>query len=193
MSLVLLTGNGPEHRYVANRLCAELPIDAVVVDVSTRPPTLGPAFRMGKPWQRFPPIVVPKALDRPIDGWLPELEEFQRAIVHSKVVVLDPFGAHPVVIAGSHNLGREASTTNDENLVIVEGNQALAQAYAVNLMSIYAHYRFRYQLHMQRTYPQIARGAGSAEPTALRGDDRWQADLLAGESSLGREWRFWLG
>jgi methionyl-tRNA formyltransferase len=48
VSLVLLTGNGPEHRYVANRLCAELPIDAVVVDVATRPPSLGRAFRMGK-------------------------------------------------------------------------------------------------------------------------------------------------
>ena len=48
MSLVLLTGNGPEHRYVANRLCAELPVDAVVVDVSARPPSLSRAFRTGK-------------------------------------------------------------------------------------------------------------------------------------------------
>lgn len=48
MSLVLLTADGPEHRYVANRLCAELPIDAVVVDVATRSPSLSRAFRTGK-------------------------------------------------------------------------------------------------------------------------------------------------
>jgi methionyl-tRNA formyltransferase len=46
--LVLLTGDGPEHRYVANRLCAELPVEAVVVDVATRPPSLSRAFRTGK-------------------------------------------------------------------------------------------------------------------------------------------------
>jgi methionyl-tRNA formyltransferase len=46
--LVLLTGDGAEHRYVANRLCAELPIDAVVVDVATRSPSLSRAFRTGK-------------------------------------------------------------------------------------------------------------------------------------------------
>jgi methionyl-tRNA formyltransferase len=45
---VLLTADGPEHRYVANRLCAELPIEAVVVDVAAHPPSLSRAFRAGK-------------------------------------------------------------------------------------------------------------------------------------------------
>jgi methionyl-tRNA formyltransferase len=30
--IVLLTGSGPEHRYVANKLCAEFSLDAIVVD-----------------------------------------------------------------------------------------------------------------------------------------------------------------
>ena len=45
--LVILTGNGPEHRYVANRLCRALPIDAVIVDVSARAPSVRRAFRGG--------------------------------------------------------------------------------------------------------------------------------------------------
>jgi methionyl-tRNA formyltransferase len=45
--LVILTGDGLEHRYVANRLCAELPIAAVVVDTTHRPPRLRRAFRGG--------------------------------------------------------------------------------------------------------------------------------------------------
>jgi methionyl-tRNA formyltransferase len=45
--LVLLTGDGPGEHYVANRLCAALPVDRIVVDVTTRRPSLRRAFRGG--------------------------------------------------------------------------------------------------------------------------------------------------
>jgi methionyl-tRNA formyltransferase len=45
--LVLVTGDGPGEHYVANRLCAELPIAAIVVDTTVRPRSLGRAFRGG--------------------------------------------------------------------------------------------------------------------------------------------------
>lgn len=45
--LVVLTGDGPEHRYVTNRLCAELPIQEIVVDTRQRTPSLRRAFRGG--------------------------------------------------------------------------------------------------------------------------------------------------
>ena len=45
--LVVVTGSGPEHRYVANRLCLAAPVHAVVVDVSVRRPSLRRAFRGG--------------------------------------------------------------------------------------------------------------------------------------------------
>lgn len=45
--LVVLTGNGREHRYVANRLCRQLPVAAVVVDVTARRASLRRAFRGG--------------------------------------------------------------------------------------------------------------------------------------------------
>jgi folate-dependent phosphoribosylglycinamide formyltransferase PurN len=45
--LVVLTGDGPEHHYVTNRLCAELPIHEIVVDTRHRPPSLRRAFRGG--------------------------------------------------------------------------------------------------------------------------------------------------
>jgi folate-dependent phosphoribosylglycinamide formyltransferase PurN len=45
--LVVLTGDGPEHRYVANRLCLAAPVEAVVVDGRTRNPSLRRAFRGG--------------------------------------------------------------------------------------------------------------------------------------------------
>jgi methionyl-tRNA formyltransferase len=45
--LVILTGDDLEHHYVANRLCAEVPIEAIVVDTAHRPPRLRRAFRGG--------------------------------------------------------------------------------------------------------------------------------------------------
>ena len=79
-------------------------------------------------------------------------EEFSRkmffpaglaAIVHSKVIVVDPFSDECAVITGSHNFSVSASQKNDENLVIVRGNKALAQAYAVHIHGVYDHYSWR--------------------------------------------------
>jgi phosphatidylserine/phosphatidylglycerophosphate/cardiolipin synthase-like enzyme len=64
------------------------------------------------------------------------------AITHTKVLVIDPFGDHPVVVTGSHNFSSSASEKNDENLIIIEGCPRLAQAYAVNCMGVYKHYRW---------------------------------------------------
>ncbi len=65
------------------------------------------------------------------------------AIVHSKVVVVDPFSDTCAVVTGSHNFSVSASRKNDENLVIVRGNRALAQAYAVHIQGVYDHYSWR--------------------------------------------------
>jgi hypothetical protein len=65
------------------------------------------------------------------------------AIVHSKVIVIDPFSDQCAVITGSHNFSDSASTKNDENLVIVRGNNKLAQAYALNINGVYDHYSWR--------------------------------------------------
>src|SRR6267378_6846954 len=40
------------------------------------------------------------------------------AIVHSKLIVVDPF-TNPVVVTGSHNFSGSASSKNDENFVII--------------------------------------------------------------------------
>ena len=46
-----------------------------------------------------------------------------RAIIHDKVLVIDPLDPENCVVAfGSHNLGYKASYSNDENLVMVQGH-----------------------------------------------------------------------
>jgi folate-dependent phosphoribosylglycinamide formyltransferase PurN len=45
---VLLTGTGIEHRYMARRLAAAVPLEAIVVDTAIRAPSLKRAFRGGR-------------------------------------------------------------------------------------------------------------------------------------------------
>ena len=99
------------------------------------------------------------------------------AIIHSKVVVIDPFSADPVVITGSHNFSASASSKNDENFIIVKGDSALAEAYAVNIFAAYAHYRWR--AFLSRTNKPF---------NGLADSDRWMAPKLAADR---RDLRFW--
>lgn len=71
------------------------------------------------------------------------------AIIHDKVAVIDPRLPTCSVILGSHNLGFKASYSNDENMLIISGDQALAAAYAVHILDVYDHYRFR-AIEMER-------------------------------------------
>lgn len=66
-----------------------------------------------------------------------------QAIVHSKVIVADPFSDKCSVITGSHNFSTSASEKDDENLVIVRGDKRLAQIYAVHVQIVYDHYSWR--------------------------------------------------
>jgi phosphatidylserine/phosphatidylglycerophosphate/cardiolipin synthase-like enzyme len=67
-----------------------------------------------------------------------------KAIIHAKILVVDPLDPQKCVVAfGSHNLGYKASYSNDENLVVIRGHQELALAYAAHVLDVWDHYRFR--------------------------------------------------
>jgi phosphatidylserine/phosphatidylglycerophosphate/cardiolipin synthase-like enzyme len=113
-------------------------------------------------------VVLPAAIDQRLKYWVKELLKAPRthAMVHSKVVVIDPYGDHPVVMTGSHNMGPKASGVNDENLVIVEGDGGLASKYATKIMEIYNQYRWRAS--------QSAGDHGEPKWAGLADDDKWQ-------------------
>ncbi|MGP8217447.1 MAG: phospholipase D-like domain-containing protein [Bacteroidia bacterium] len=75
--------------------------------------------------------------------WTKEPKEM--VTIHSKVIVVDPFGSNPVLMTGSHNMGPKASGQNDDNLNFIFDGQ-IAMEYAANILSIYDHYRWRYSV-----------------------------------------------
>jgi phosphatidylserine/phosphatidylglycerophosphate/cardiolipin synthase-like enzyme len=96
------------------------------------------------------------------------------AIIHDKVVVIDPRSPECTVILGSHNLGFKASYSNDENMLIVTGDQELAAAYAVHILDVYDHYRFR-AIESERE-----RKGQKGWTGFLDTDDRWQKGYVEG-------------
>jgi phosphatidylserine/phosphatidylglycerophosphate/cardiolipin synthase-like enzyme len=103
--------------------------------------------------------------------------------VHSKVVILDPFGADPVVMTGSHNLGFKASSKNDDNLMIIQGNAPLAASFAANIIAVYQAYRWNSYVEAHRQDPKVWHG--------LVDNDEWQTGYLQGDELA--EIKFWLG
>jgi len=141
-------------------------------------------------------VLLPAAIDRRLKFWIPELLKLPSAfaMVHSKVIVVDPFGDKPVMMTGSHNMGPKASATNDENFLIVEGNSRLAAAYASNIMGIYAQYRWR----SKQPRPSAAPAVAAAGWKGLEDNASWQIDtravpLKAWDQRRIRELDFWMG
>lgn len=114
--------------------------------------------------------------------WEAELAKYGFAIIHNKIVVIDPFSDDCVVVTGSHNLGFRASHNNDENMLIIRGHRGLAEAYACHVLDLYDHYAWRYLL---KQHPDIF-----GKP--LQSDDTWQDRYIKGDQEKSPELRFWL-
>ena len=128
---------------------------------------------------------VPAGAVTPNDAfgkWEGELAKFGFAIIHNKIVVIDPFSDDCTVVTGSHNLGFRASHNNDENMVIIRGHRGLAQAYACHVLDLYDHYAWRFLL---KQHPDIF-----GKP--LQPDDTWQDRYISGANVKSAELRFWL-
>lgn len=89
-------------------------------------------------------ISSPQGIFKNFDKWREEIYKYGHAIIHDKTIVVDPFSKDCAVITGSHNLGFRASSNNDENMLIIRGDQAVAQAYTAHIMDIFEHYRSRW-------------------------------------------------
>lgn len=84
------------------------------------------------------------------DRWLEEIDrtsnEQHVLFVHTKYMLIDPLGATPIVVAGSANFSAASSNKNDENMLVIRGNSAVADVYLGEFMRLFSHYAFRESL-----------------------------------------------
>ena len=119
------------------------------------------------------------------DGWKPELLKAGFAIIHDKIVVIDPFDdENCTVITGSHNLGYQASYNNDENLVMIKGNKKLAMAYATHVLDVYDHFAWRWS---------IRNGDQSDDASLKSNPDDWMDKYFDDEGNIKTaQLKFWM-
>jgi phosphatidylserine/phosphatidylglycerophosphate/cardiolipin synthase-like enzyme len=119
------------------------------------------------PVKQDPRVVGAEAFDGKVvpKGWQKEILKAGFAIIHDKIMVIDPFSSKCVVATGSHNLGHKASYNNDENFVIIEGNKNLAVAYATHVLDVYDHFSWRVSVK--------AKGQKGAEQSLSSTPDEW--------------------
>jgi len=115
--------------------------------------------------------------------WEQELNQAGHAIIHDKIVVVDPFSDNCVVVTGSHNQGYTASYNNDENMAIIRNHRAIAEAYAAHCLDVYDHYAWRYWLSTEQDKAWHF----------LAADDNWQDGYFSPDNQVkSAELAFWL-
>jgi phosphatidylserine/phosphatidylglycerophosphate/cardiolipin synthase-like enzyme len=65
------------------------------------------------------------------------------AYIHSKFLLADPLSADPIVVTGSANFSKASTQNNDENMVIIRGDQRVADIYFTEFNRLFNHYYFR--------------------------------------------------
>lgn len=100
--------------------------------------------------QARPNVVIAIGNKIPLNGfdqWLAELDRVTDHAhvqwIHLKFMLVDPLSDHPVVVSGSANFSDASTRTNDENMLVIKGNQRVADIYLGEYIRLYSHYAFR--------------------------------------------------
>jgi phosphatidylserine/phosphatidylglycerophosphate/cardiolipin synthase-like enzyme len=91
-------------------------------------------------------FVTPTFLSDGLEGFLKESFAGHEGgiFIHLKTIVADFTSAIPTIITGSNNFSSNASANNDENMLFLGHETAVADTYACEMMRLYDHYRFRF-------------------------------------------------
>jgi phosphatidylserine/phosphatidylglycerophosphate/cardiolipin synthase-like enzyme len=76
--------------------------------------------------------------------------------IHTKYLLIDPLGDDPIVVTGSANFSKASMQSNDENMLVIRGDTAVADVYLTEYMRLFTHYEFRGRTKTPKT--QLAPG-----------------------------------
>jgi phosphatidylserine/phosphatidylglycerophosphate/cardiolipin synthase-like enzyme len=100
--------------------------------------------------------------------------------IHHKFIVIDAETKSPTIFTGSANFSENSTHRNDENLLEIKGDPALAQTYLAEFIRLYDHYRARalYQQYHERK-PVQAKVNTENDPLTLKlTRDGWIKDAF---------------
>jgi phosphatidylserine/phosphatidylglycerophosphate/cardiolipin synthase-like enzyme len=88
-------------------------------------------------------------LKTPVEQWVKEISSKTTAgagilYVHNKFFLIDPLERVPVVVTGSANFSKSSITNNDENTLVIKGDQRVADIYLTEYSRMFEHFWPRY-------------------------------------------------
>ena len=125
-------------------------------------------------------VADPDALQR----WAHETLTGFNSIVeflHTKILLVDPLSADPLVISGSANFSPDSTNANDENMLVIRGDLQVADTYFTEFGRLFQHFYARYwatQMHAQ---------GADADGGFLAEDAGWQTAYTTGTKGRRRE------
>jgi phosphatidylserine/phosphatidylglycerophosphate/cardiolipin synthase-like enzyme len=58
-------------------------------------------------------------------------------------MLIDLLGDNPIVITDSANFSKASTIRNDESMIVIRGDQRVADIYLTEFMRLFTHFRFR--------------------------------------------------
>lgn len=122
------------------------------------------------------------------DRWLKETRSIISSprvpYIHTKYMLVDPLGPHPIVVTGSANFSDNSTHTNDENMLVIRNDKRVADIYLGEFMRLYSHYAFRESLTFKPN--------NTVDRSALIPDSSWVNDYY-GKSSRSMRRQYFSG
>lgn len=104
--------------------------------------------------------------------------------IHSKIILVDPFGSDPIIVTGSANFSNNSTEVNDSNSMILRGLTAVADIYSTEFMRMFEHYHFR---------ANEAKAKDKSKTLSLTEDDSWSDEYYVAGSNEEKDRRMFAG
>lgn len=89
--------------------------------------------------------------------------------IHSKLVIIDPWGQDPAILVGSSNHSDESCRRNDENNLLIRGDRRIIAVMTTEFLRMYDHYKSRDFIN------SIQRGTAAPDDKFLKESEAWAA------------------
>jgi phosphatidylserine/phosphatidylglycerophosphate/cardiolipin synthase-like enzyme len=101
-------------------------------------------------------VVAGSYIDSDFDQWAAEKSAgslFASGVnfLHNKIILIDPLGDVPIVISGSANYSENSTSKNDENTLVIKGDDRVADIYFTEYVRLFDHFAFREWLGEHKT------------------------------------------
>jgi len=106
------------------------------------------AFNTFKTNDRDVEVVAGAYIQSDLDQWAAETSAGKLIksgvnFLHNKLILIDPLGEMPIVVSGSANYSVNSTSMNDENTLVIKGDDRVADIYFTEYVRLFDHFAFR--------------------------------------------------